>query len=457
MGISGIIYKGLSEITGPLIVLEDVKDVGYGELAEVVGPDGRTRRGIVLEVGERFAVVQVFQGTSGLSASETRVRFLGRPLQVRVSEEMLGRTFNGVGEPMDGGPQPLSGEVRDIHGSAINPASRDYPYDWVQTGISAVDGLNTLVRGQKLPLFSGSGLPHNRLAAQIVRQARISEEGEEFAVVFVGIGVKHDDARFFVESFERGGATQVATFLNLADDPPEERIVTPRIALTLAEYLAFERDFHVLVVMLDMTNYCEALRERASSRGEVPSRKGYPGYLYSDLASLYERCGRVKGRRGSITQLPILTMPNDDITHPVPDLTGYITEGQIVLDRGLHAKGIYPPINVLPSLSRIMKDAIGEGRTREDHPYLASQLYAAYSRVGRVRALATIVGEEELTALDRRYLEFGEAFEDRFINQGEEDRSLEETLEIGWEVVSLLPRSALYRVPSEILDRYYRG
>ncbi len=459
MGISGgVIYLGLSEVSGPLIVVEGARDVGYGELAEVTGPDGRPRRGVVLEVGERFTVVQVFQGTSGLSASDTKVRFLGRPLQVRVSEEMLGRTFNGVGEPIDGGPPPLGGEVRDIHGFAINPASREYPYDWIQTGISAIDGLNTLVRGQKLPLFSGSGLPHNRLAAQIVRQAKIVGKGEEFAVVFAGIGVRYDDARFFRESFEQGGTiTQVATFLNLASDPPEERIVTPRIALTLAEYLAFDRGFHVLVVMSDMTNYCEALREQASARGEVPSRKGYPGYLYSDLASLYERCGRVRGGRGSITQFPILTMPNDDITHPVPDLTGYITEGQIVLDRDLYAKGIYPPIQVLPSLSRIMKDAIGEGRTREDHPYLASQLYAAYSRVGRVRALAAIVGEEELTDLDRRYLEFGEAFERRFVNQGEgEDRSLEETLDLGWEVISILPRSALYRIPSGILDRYYK-
>jgi len=450
--------RGLTRVAGPILVLENVEGVGYSEVVEVLCPDGETRQGTVLDVSEEWVVIQVFEGTDGLSTANTRVRFLGHPLEFRVSEEMLGRIFNGIGEPIDGSPPPFSGEIRNIYGAAINPVSRAYPYDFIQTGISAMDGMNTLIRGQKLPIFSASGLPHNALAAQIVRQAQIRGEHERFAIIFAAMGTKHDDAQFFHDSFERTGAlSNVTMFLNLADDPPEERIVTPRFALTLAEYLAFEKNLHVLVILIDMTNYCEALREIASAREEVPSRKGYPGYLYSDLASIYERCGRIEGAEGSITQIPVLTMPNDDITHPIPDLTGYITEGQIVLSRELHQKGIYPPINVIPCLSRIMKDGIGEGKTREDHPNLANQLYAAYSRVGRMRALASIVGEEELSELDRQYLEFGERFEREFVGQRvEEDRSLEQTLQKGWDVISTLPRTALHRLSPEQLDRYYK-
>lgn len=450
--------RGLTRVAGPILMLENVQGVGYSEVVEVLCPDGETRRGTVLDVSEERVVVQVFKGTDGLSTKNTRVRFLGHPLEFRVSEEMLGRIFNGLGEPIDGSPPPFKGEIRSIYGTAINPVSRAYPYNVIQTGISAMDGMNTLIRGQKLPIFSASGLPHNALAAQIVRQARIRGEHERFAVILAAMGTKHDDAQFFRDSFERTGAlSNVTLFLNLADDPPEERIVTPRFALTLAEYLAFDKGLHVLVILIDMTNYCEALREIASAREEVPSRKGYPGYLYSDLASIYERCGRIEGAEGSITQIPVLTMPNDDITHPIPDLTGYITEGQMVLSRELHQKGIYPPINVIPCLSRIMKDGIGEGQTREDHPNLSNQLYAAYSRVGRIRALASIVGEEELSELDRQYLDFGERFEREFVGQGvEENRSIEETLQKGWDVLSTLPRTVLHRLSPEQLDRYYK-
>jgi V/A-type H+-transporting ATPase subunit B len=464
--------SGAARIEGPILVVEDVYGVGYDDMVEVVGEQGRRRRGRVVEVGEGRAVVEVFSGTTGLSIEDTHVRFLGQPMHLPVSEEMLGRVFDGLGEPIDGGPAPLALHTADINGQPINPTARVYPRDTIQTGISAIDAMNTLVLGQKLPIFSGSGLPHDRLAAQIVRQASIpgpvqareaaslekgaSGEGR-FAVVFAAMGVKHDVADFFRRSFvESGALLRVAMFLNLADDPPIERLVTPRVALTLAEFLAFEQGMHVLVVLTNMTNYAEALRQISSVRGEVPSRKGYPGYLYSDLASIYERAGRIESSPGSITQLPILTMPNDDITHPVPDLTGYITEGQIVLDRALSQQGIYPPIHVLPSLSRLMKDAIGEGYTRADHPHLAAQLYAAYARVQEVRALASVIGEEELGEVDQRYLRFGRAFEQEFVNQGfDEVRTFEETLNLGWRVLSLLPREELSRVNDEELARYY--
>lgn len=452
-------YVGVARLSGPLLVVEGTSGVGYDEMVEVKGLAGETRLGRVLSVSETAAVVEVFQGTTGLTTRGTRVRFLGSPLRVPVSIEVLGRVFDALGRPRDGGPEPLADEWRDINGAPINPTARAYPRDFLQTGVSAIDGMNTLVRGQKLPIFSGSGLPHNALAAQMARQARIAEEGEGFCVVFVAMGVGHDVASFFQDSLESSGALHNAVlFLNLADDPPVEQIVAPRSALTMAEYLAFDAGRHVLVILIDMTNYAEALREIAAAREEVPGRKGYPGYLYSDLASIYERCGRIHGRPGSITQIPILTMPNDDITDPVPDLTGYITEGQIVLSRELHRKAIYPPIDVLPSLSRLMKDGIGEGRTRADHPHIASQLYAAYARVKEVRSLAEVIGAEELSGVDEDYLRFGQAFETRFVKQGvDEDRSIDQTLDLAWEVVSILPRSELHRVTPEELDRYYRG
>jgi V/A-type H+-transporting ATPase subunit B len=456
-------YVGVQEISGPLVVVEGVEGVGYGEVAEIYAPDGNVRMGNVLEVSERLAVVEVFAGTTGLTTSGTAVRFRGRPFELPVSAEMLGRVFNGQGEPIDGAPPPLVLERRDVNGSAINPAARAYPNDFIQTGISAIDGMNTLVRGQKLPIFSGTGLPHNQLAAQIARQAQIvgdtaaaGDQADRFAIVFAAIGVGHDVAAYFEDSFEESGALiNVAMFLNLADDPPIERTITPRAALTLAEYLAFDAGMHVLVIMTDITNYAEALRELSSIRGQVPSRKGYPGYLYSDLASLYERTGRIRGRRGSITQMPILTMPNDDITHPVPDLTGYITEGQIVLSRDLAGEGLYPPINVLPSLSRLMKDGIGEGHTRADHPHVSDQLYAAYAHAQDVRGLADVVGEEELSELDRLYLEFVQRFDRRFVQQGgEENRSIEETLDLAWQLIAILPRDELSRLSEDEMDRY---
>jgi V/A-type H+-transporting ATPase subunit B len=461
---------GAARIEGPIVVIEGAYDVGYDEVVEIVDSLGRLRRGRVLEVGEGVAVVEVFAGTTGLSIEDTHVRFLGQPMHIAVSTEMLGRVFDGLGAPIDGGPEPLAERWADVNGQPINPTARVYPRDTIQTGISALDGMNTLVLGQKLPIFSGSGLPHDQLAAQIVRQAALPsiEEGEnspstektragQFAIVFAAMGVKHDVAEFFRESFTDSGAlTRVAMFLNLADDPPIERLVTPRTALTLAEYLAFEQDTHVLLVLTDMTNYCEALRQISNIRGEVPSRKGYPGYLYSDLASLYERTGRIKGSNGSITQLPILTMPNDDITHPVPDLTGYITEGQIVLSREMFQQGIYPPIAVLPSLSRLMKDGIGEGHTRADHAHTAAQLYAAYAHVQDARALASVIGEEELTTIDQQYLKFGRAFEREFIGQdATENRTIERTLDIGWHVLSILPREELTRVRDDEIEQYY--
>jgi V/A-type H+-transporting ATPase subunit B len=457
---------GVSRIEGPIIVVEGGVNVSYDEVVEVQDARGQLRRGRVLEVGEGFAVVQIFAGSTGLSIDGTRVRFLGGTLHIPVAEEMLGRIFDGLGQPIDGGPEPLTDHYADVNGQPINPTARIYPRDYIQTGISTIDGVNTLLRGQKLPLFSGAGMPHDQLAAQIVRQATLGRlagaeqtEGEGFAIVFAAMGVKNDVADYFRRSFTESGAlTRVAMFLNLADDPPVERIITPRAALTLAEYLAYEKGMHVLVVLTDMTNYGEALRQISNVRGEVPSRKGYPGYLYSDLASLYERTGRIRTSEGSITQIPILTMPNDDITHPMPDLTGYITEGQIVLGRELNFAGIYPPVAVLPSLSRLMKDGIGKGRTRDDHPRWGAQLYAAYARTQDVRALASVIGEEELSDVDQRYLKFGRAFEREFVNQSfTENRSIERTLEIGWKLLSMLPKKELTRVNLDEIEKYYKG
>jgi len=448
-------YRGVQKISGPLIFVEGVSNVGYYELVEVRGEEGCVRRGRVLEINRGVAAVEVFEGTTGLSTTGTSVKFQGKPLMIPLSTEMLGRVFNGLGEPADGGPTPFTEDYRDVNGLPMNPYARDYPTQFIQTGVSAIDGMDTLVRGQKLPIFSGSGLPHNLLATQVARQATIVGEGMSFAVIFVAMGIKHDEATFFKRSFEESGALKnSALFLNLADDPPVERLVTPRSALTLAEFLAFEQDMHVLVILTDMTNYAEALREISAAREEVPSRKGYPGYLYSDLASIYERAGRIRGRKGSITQMPVLTMPNDDITHPIPDLTGYITEGQLVVDRDLHRRGIYPPINILPSLSRLMKDGIGKGKTREDHGVVASQLYSAYARAQDLRALSTIIGEEGLTDKDRAYLRFGESFEQRFLSQKyDENRSLETTLSMEWGELSLLPESELTRIP----DRFVKS
>jgi len=457
---------GVKRIEGPIIVVEGAANVSYDEVVEIQDPRGNRRRGRVLEVGKGFAVVQAFSGSTGLSIDGTRVRFLGDTLHIPVAEEMLGRIFDGLGSPIDGGPEPLTDRYMDVNGLPINPTARVYPRDYIQTGISTIDGVNTLLRGQKLPLFSGAGMPHDQLAAQIVRQATLGKvagapqtEGEDFAIVFAAMGVKNDVADYFRRSFTESGAlTRVAMFLNLADDPPVERIVTPRAALTLAEYLAYEREMHVLVVLTDMTNYGEALRQISNVRGEVPSRKGYPGYLYSDLASMYERTGRIRTSKGSITQIPILTMPNDDITHPMPDLTGYITEGQIVLGRELNFAGIYPPVAVLPSLSRLMKDGIGKNRTRDDHPHWGAQLYAAYAKTQDVRALASVIGEEELTEVDQKYLRFGRAFEHEFVNQSfTENRSIERTLEIGWKLLSMLPKQELTRVTLDEIAQYYKG
>ena len=458
---------GVGRIEGPIVIVEGATNVSYDEVVEIRDSRGQIRRGRVLEVGEGTAVIQVFAGSTGLSIDGTRIRFLGDTLHMPVAEEMLGRVFDGLGNPIDGGPPPLTDRYADVNGQPINPTARIYPRDYIQTGISTIDGLNTLLRGQKLPIFSGAGLPHDQLAAQIVRQATLGKlagassdgEAEQFSIVFAAMGVKNDVADYFRRSFTQSGAlTRVAMFLNLADDPPVERIVTPRAALTLAEYLAYEREMHVLVVLTDMTNYGEALRQISNIRGEVPSRKGYPGYLYSDLASLYERTGRVRTSKGSITQIPILTMPNDDITHPMPDLTGYITEGQIVLGRELSFAGVYPPVTVLPSLSRLMKDGIGKGRTRDDHPRWGAQLYAAYAHTQDVRALASVIGEEELTETDQRYLKFGRAFEHEFVNQGfNENRTIERTLEIGWKLLSMLPKSELTRVTLDEINIYYKG
>jgi len=458
-------YIGVQRVEGPLVFIEGTHTVGYRELAECVDDDGRIRLGMVMDTSDTAVVLQVFEGTSGLTMPGTRVRFRGTPLKLPVSVEMLGRTFNGLGVPLDGGPPPIGEADLDVNGKPINPTSRQYPRDFIQTGISVIDGMNTLIRGQKLPIFSGNGLPHYELAAQIARQANIlgnsqgADQGtdQDFAVVFAAMGVKHDVARFFQQSFEESGVLEkVALFLSLADDPSIERIITPRTALTLAEHLAFHHDMHVLVIMADMSNYCESLREISTIRGEIPSRKGYPGYLYSDLAELYERSGMLSGYAGSITQLPVLTMPNDDISHPIPDLTGYITEGQIVFEREMNARGIYPPVAGLPSLSRLMKDGIGHDMTRDDHPHLASQLFAAYSYVKDVRNLASVIGEEELTPLDSQYLEFGEYFERNFVSQRkDESRTIDETLDLGWKALNLLPAEELHRVTEEELEEHY--
>jgi V/A-type H+-transporting ATPase subunit B len=454
----GLEYYSVREIKGPLLVVEGVKNVAYDELLEIETGTGEKRLGKVLEVGYGIAIVQVFEGTTGLSVKGTKAKFLGRTMEVPVSEDMLGRIFDGLGRPIDGLPPPIPRDRLDVNGSPINPERRDYPTNFIQTGISAIDGMNTLIRGQKLPIFSGAGLPHNKIAAQIARQATVLGQEEEFAVIFAAIGVQNDEASFFKKSLEETGAIKrSALFLNLADDPAFERVITPRIALTLAEYLAFEKDMHVLVIITDMTNYGEALREISAAREEVPGRKGYPGYLYTDLATIYERAGRIKGKKGSITQMPILTMPNDDISHPIPDLTAYITEGQIVLGRELHRVGIYPPINVLMSLSRLMRDGIGEGKTRADHPDVASQLYASYARAQELRALALIVGESSLTPVDLKYLRYAEAFEKKFLSQGYyENRDIFKTLDIAWEVLSMLPEQELTRVKEKFIKQYYK-
>jgi V/A-type H+-transporting ATPase subunit B len=424
---------------------------------DVVDNEGRRRFGITLEAGRGYAVVQVLGGTGGMSLKNCKVRFKETPLMIGVSEDMLGRIFDGTGNPLDNMPTPAYDERLDVNGMAINPTARDYPKNIIETGLSSIDVMNTLVRGQKLPIFSGSGLPHDMIAAQIARQARV--KNESFCVVFAAMGVKYDTARFFIKSFEESGVLdRVAMFLSLADSPSIERLLTPKLALTCAEYLAFKKGMHVLVIMTDMSNYCEALRELSTVRGEIPARKGYPGYLYSDLAGIYERAGMIKDTPGSITQLPILTMPNDDITHPIPDLTGYITEGQIVLERELYSKGIYPPIAGLPSLSRLMKDNIGKGMTREDHPALASQLFASYAHVKDIRALASIIGEEELTPLDLKYIKFGDEFEKKLLTQGyHQRRTIEEGLDIGWDALSLLPKDQLVRIKEEDIEKRYKN
>lgn len=440
-------YIGVKDIEGPFILIENVTGVGYGELVDIRDASGKVRHGQVKSLSEKATLVQVFTGTGDLIPNTTKVRFLGKPLEVHLSKYMLGRTFNGLGEPRDGCGEIYGGKRVNINGLPLNPMARQYPRDFIHTGISAIDTLMTLIRGQKLPIFSGNGLPHNQLAVQIATQAKVVGS-DEFAVVFAGIGVKHDDAAYFTQELSsRGHSNNIVTFLNLADDPVIERIATPRMALSTAEYLAYELGMHVLVIMTDMTSYCEALRELGVAAGEVPSRKGYPAYLYSDLASLYERAGVVRGRSGSVTQIPILTMPNDDITHPIPDLTGFITEGQIVLSRDLDAKNIYPPIDILTSLSRLMKDGIGKGYTREDHPSVSSQLFASYSRVQEVRSLASVVGEDELSKTDKAFLNFGKIFEERFLKQGkEDDREIGYSLDMAWDILGALPTSELTRV-----------
>ncbi len=449
-------YLTVREIVGPLILLEGVEGAKYNELVEVEFPDGSVGLGNVLEVEEDLVLLQSFEATSGLNVRQTKVRFTGRGLELPVSRDILGRVFDGLGRPIDNGPRIIPDKRLDINGSPINPYARDFPTDFIQTGISAIDGLNPLVRGQKLPIFSGAGLPHSRLAAQIARQAGVLGAEEEFAVVFAAMGITFEEAEFFIQEFRSTAAIERAVlFINLADDPAIERIATPRMALTAAEYLAFDLDMHVLVILIDMTYYCEALREISAARKEVPGRRGYPGYLYTDLATIYERAGRIKEAKGSITQIPVLSMPDDDKTHPIPDLTGYITEGQIILSRDLHRRGIYPPIDVLPSLSRLKEKGIGPGKTREDHSPLSNQLFSAYARGKEAKELAVILGEAALSEEDRLFVQFSEAFEDRFIRQGEyEDRSIEETLSIGWDLLRILPRAELKRVKEEHIRKY---
>ena len=450
-------YMGFSEISGPLAILEGVTGVSYEEMAQITLDNGQKRYGRVILIDGERVVVQVFEGTKGLSLNNVNTSFTGKPMEIPLSTELLGRVFDGAGRPKDGLGEVYPEQWRNINGSVINPVSRQYPRSCIYTGVSAIDGMSTLIRGQKLPIFSGSGMRHNELAAQIVRQAKIADEDADFAIVFAAMGVKNDTADFFRRNFEHSGALQrVVMYLNMASDPIIERILTPRCALTAAEYLAFTKGYHVLVIMTDMTSYCEALREFSSSKGEIPSRKGFPSYLYSDLASLYERAGMIRDTKGSVTQVPILTMPNDDITHPIPDLTGYITEGQIVLDRNLDQQNLYPPISVLPSLSRLMKDGIGKGFTREDHPALSNQLFAAYAKVQDARSLASVIGEEELSEIDQKYMAFGRNFEQQFVRQSsDENRSIDQTLEIGWELLSVLPPEELDRIDMPLLKKYY--
>ncbi len=452
----GTEYRGVTSVDGPIVVVKRSENVAYNETVYVRDRFGEKRTGRVIDVSDEVAIVQIFGSTTGIDLKDTTVEFLEEPLELRVGPDLLGRIFNGLGEPIDGFASIVSSKKINVNGNPINPYARIYPRDFIQTGISSIDGMNTLIRGQKLPIFSGNGLPHNRLAAQIIRQAKLRSTDDQFVMVFAGMGIKYDVARFFRDTFEESGVlSKVVMFESLADAPSIERIITPRCALTAAEYLAYEMGMHVLVVLTDMTNYCEALREISTTRGEVPGRKGYPGYLYSDLAEIYERAGRIKGSEGSITQIPILTMPNDDISHPIPDLTGYITEGQIVLDRELSQKGMYPPVAGLPSLSRLMKDGIGDGMTREDHANVSSQLFASYSKVKSIRNLASIIGEEELSTLDKLYLKFGEAFEQQFLSQGEyENRSIDETLDIGWRVLKILPKDELVRIKPEYIEKY---
>ena len=451
-------YLGLQSVNGPFVVLEGLRGAASDEIVEIASEEGDKRLGRIVEINEDKAVVQVFESTENLSLKNTRTRLTGRPMEIGLTGDLLGRTFNGIGVPIDNLGEVVAEKYADVNGKPLNPVTREYPRNYIRTGISAIDGLTTLIRGQKLPIFSGNGLPHDQLAAQIVRQASLGEDSDEqFAVVFAAMGVKYDVAEFFRSTFaESGVLDHVVMFLNMANDPVVERLITPKVALTVAEYLAFEKQMHILVILTDMTSFAEAMREVSSSKGEIPSRKGYPGYLYSELATIYERAGIVEGINGSVTQIPILTMPNDDITHPIPDLTGYITEGQIVLDRSLNGQSIYPPINVLPSLSRLMKDGIGEGYTRADHQAVANQLFSSYAKVGDARALASVIGEDELSGLDKQYLKFGRMFEKHFVGQGtEENRTILQTLEIGWSLLRMLPREELDRIDTKILDEYY--
>ena len=454
----GVQYSKIAEIKGPLVIVDDVENAAFDELVEILTSSGEKRLGKVLEVGNGKAIVQVFEGTTGLSISGTKAKFVGKVMEMPVSREVLGRVFDGLGRPKDGLPDPIADKFLDINGEPMNPEQREYPKDFIQTGVSVIDGMLTLVRGQKLPIFSGSGMSHNILAAQIARQASVVGTGEEFAVVFAAIGVQYSESEYFRRSLEESGALKRSVlFLNLADDPAIERIITPRVALTVAEYLAYDLGMHVLVILTDMTNYAEALREISAAREEVPGRKGYPGYLYTDLSTIYERAGRLKGKKGSVTQMAILTMPSDDITHPIPDLTGYITEGQIVLGRDLFRQGIYPPVNILMSLSRIMKDGIGEGKTRADHQEISNQNYDAYSRAQEVRALAGIVGKGGLTGVDLNYLNFGDDFEKELLSQEiDENRTLEETLSLQWKTVSRLPKNELNKVKDKYIEQYYK-
>jgi V/A-type H+-transporting ATPase subunit B len=449
-------YNTVREVVGPLMIVDGVEGVKYEELVDIELGTGEKRRGRVLEVNGDRAMVQLFESSTGINLNSTRVKFLGKPLELGVSEDMIGRIFDGLGRPKDNGPKIIPEKKVDINGVPINPVSRDYPEEFIQTGISCIDGLNTLVRGQKLPIFSGSGLPHGEVAAQIARQARVLGSGEKFAVVFAAMGITFEEAQFFIEDFTKTGAIDRAVlFINLANDPAIERIATPRMALTCAEYLAYEKDMHVLVILTDMTNYAEALRETSAARKEVPGRRGYPGYLYTDLSTIYERAGRIRGRKGSITQIPILTMPEDDITHPIPDLTGYITEGQIILSRQLYKRGIEPPINIVPSLSRLKDKGIGKGKTREDHADTMNQIYAAYTSGIEARELATILGESALSDSDKAFAKFAEAFDDRYVNQGyENNRTIEDTLDLGWDLMKIIPRGELKRIRTEYLDKY---